>query len=62
MNLVNKTSTITVAVVAALVALVIAAHLSGAIRLSPVHAARPGDRAGDGVRRREAWAGASLAR
>ncbi len=42
MNLVNKTSTITVAVVAALVALAIAAHLSGAIRLSPVHTAVQG--------------------
>jgi hypothetical protein len=39
MNLVNKTSTITVAVVAALVALAVAAHGSGALRLSPAHAA-----------------------
>ena len=39
MNLVNKTSTITVTVVAALVALAITAHVSGALRLSPVHAA-----------------------
>ena len=42
MNLVNKTSTITVAVVAALVALAVAAHGSGALRLSPAHAAVPG--------------------
>jgi hypothetical protein len=42
MNLVNKTSTITVAVVAAVIALVVAAHVSGAIRLSPVHAAGQG--------------------
>src|SRR5580704_15343712 len=39
MKLVNKTSTITVAVVAALVALAVAAHGSGALRLSPSHAA-----------------------
>jgi hypothetical protein len=39
MNLVNKTSTITVTVVAALVALAITAHVSGALRLSPMHAA-----------------------
>jgi hypothetical protein len=43
MNLVNKTSTITVAVVAALVALAVAAHGSGALRLSPSHAAVRGN-------------------
>jgi hypothetical protein len=42
MNLVNKTSTITVAVVGAIVALAIAAHASGALRLSPTHAAGQG--------------------
>jgi len=39
MNLVNKTSTITVAVVAALVAIAVATHVSGGLRLSPAHAA-----------------------
>jgi hypothetical protein len=42
MNLVNKTSTITVAVVGAIVALAIAAHASGALRLSPTRAAGQG--------------------
>jgi hypothetical protein len=42
MNLVNKTSTITVAVVGAIVALAIAAHASGALRLSPTRAAGRG--------------------
>jgi hypothetical protein len=46
MNLVNKTSTITVTVVAALVALAITAHVSGALRLSPVHAAIHGTEQG----------------
>lgn len=42
MNLVNKTSTITVALVGAIVALAIVAHASGALRLSPTHAAGRG--------------------
>ena len=46
MNLVNKTSTITVAVVAAIVALAVAAHGSGALRLSPAHAAVHGTEQG----------------
>jgi hypothetical protein len=41
-NLVNKTSTITVAVVGAIVALAIVAHASGALRLSPTRAAGRG--------------------
>jgi hypothetical protein len=39
MHLVNKTSTITVAVVAALVALAIVAHASAALSLAPWHPA-----------------------
>jgi len=39
MHLTNKTSTITVAVVAALVVLAIVAHASGALMLSPSHPA-----------------------
>ncbi len=42
MHLQNKTSTITVAVVAALVALAIVAHVSGALTLSPSHPAGHG--------------------
>jgi hypothetical protein len=42
MHLTNKTSTITVAVVAALVALAIAAHASGALTFSPSHTAGQG--------------------
>jgi hypothetical protein len=42
MHLTNKTSTITVAVVAALVALAIVAHASGALTLSPSHTAGQG--------------------
>ena len=42
MRLTNKTSTITVAVVAALVALAIVAHASGALTLSPSHTAGQG--------------------
>jgi hypothetical protein len=53
MHLVNKTSTITVAVVAALVALAIVAHASGALTLSPSypagHAAVQGTAARAGV-------------
>ncbi len=50
MNLVNKTSTITVAVVAALVALAVAAHGSGVLRLSPAHAAVHGTGLGTAAR------------
>jgi hypothetical protein len=50
MNLVNKTSTVTVAVVAALVALAVAAHGSGALRLSPAHAAVHGTEQGTAAR------------
>jgi hypothetical protein len=42
MHLTNKTSTITVAVVAALVALAIVAHASGVLTLSPSHTAGQG--------------------
>ena len=57
MKLVNKTSTITVAVVAALVALAVAAHGSGALRLSPPHAAV--HRTGQGTARSGSLAGGS---
>jgi hypothetical protein len=50
MNLVNKTSTMTVAVVAALVALAVAAHGSSALRLSPAHAAVHGTEQGTAAR------------
>jgi hypothetical protein len=48
MRLINKTSTITVAVVAALVALAIAAHAGGALSLAPSH---PAGHTGAGPRR-----------
>jgi hypothetical protein len=61
MNLVNKTSTITVAVVAALVALAVAAHGSGALKLSPTHATVHGTELGTPARSgREACPGAGL--
>jgi hypothetical protein len=50
MNLVNKTSTITVAVVAALVALAVAAHVSGGLRLSPTHTVGQGTEQATAVR------------
>jgi len=50
MNLVNKTSTITIAVVAALVALAVAAHVSGGLRLSPAHTAVQGTEHGQAAR------------
>jgi hypothetical protein len=50
MNLVNKTSTITVAVVAALVALAVATHVSGGLRLSPAHTAVQRTGQGTGAR------------
>jgi hypothetical protein len=55
MHLVNKTSTITVAVVAALVALAIVAHASGVFRLSPSHPA--GQATSRGVAARAGGAG-----
>jgi hypothetical protein len=55
MHLTNRTSTITVAVVAALVALAIVAHASGALTFSPSHPAWHGTVHGHAAASQRRW-------